>query len=733
MQDRLTAFKEQAYARGFAAHHSPKEKNWSHAFFDLYAGLPTPERQARSFAYALEHEPVHIHPLTRIPGQIFQACPGAGCPEFTGSSEHPGWAEFSAVPAAARRIAAEIPEGEYYFTQDGFPGHICWDFGRMLDLGVDGMLSLCGASRKQTDDPKSREFYACVEIALHGLLAWVGRHVDVLEGMTREETDPERGRELQEMADLCRRVPRQPAASFREAVQTFWFQHLAVMYENPFGGNGPGRLDYYLWPFLERDLEAGRTTLDEARELLTELLVKMHERIAPADGWVEALPVGGRHPDGRLAINPLSYMIVETIAALPQTHPSVYVRLPDDAPDDFVDLSVRYLLDSDNRAQVYGDDAVIAALQRSGKVAIEDARHWTAGGCMEVSPQGCNCDLLFSFAHNVSRTLELVLNGGCLLQTGERVIDHPQTLAEYASFEELYAAFAAELGRELGILARRLDICLEEYARYRPSYLLSSMTHDCLERGRAINDGGARYTNYGGSGVGIPNVGDSLYAIQRALFADRRATGAQLLDALRADFAGHELLHAYLRSLPKYGADDEAADAMTDRVLCTFADLLARHTTPHGGTVVPIILGFVWVVDFGKQVGATPDGRRAGRPLAHGLSPQSGSALKGITSAIRSATRLSLEKAGGGGAMMWDLDPSWAAPRVLKPLLRTFVDRGGHIFQGNVISAEKLRQAQQSPDDHRDLVVRVAGYSARFTSLSAATQEEIITRYKYSG
>jgi trans-4-hydroxy-L-proline dehydratase len=735
MQDRLNAFKEQAYVRGFEGHESPKEKNLSHAFFDLYADLSLPERQARSHAYALEREPIHIHPLTRIPGQIFQACPGAGCPEIGGSSEHAGWAEFLVSAAVERRATVEVPDGESYaryFTPGGHPGHICWDFGRMLDLGIDGMLDLCADNKKKTDDPKSIEFLNCVEIALNGMLTWISRHVDVLEEMTRDETDSERRRELQEMADLCRNVPRQPATGFREAVQTFWFQHMAVMFENPFGGNGPGRLDYYLWPFLERDLEAGRTTLEEARDLLTELLIKLHERIAPADGWVEALPVGGRKPDGSLAINPLSYMIIEVISDLPQTHPSVYVRLPDDAPDDFVDLTVRYLIDGDNRAQVYGDDAVIAALQQSGKVSIEDARHWTAGGCMEVSPQGCNCDLLFSFAHNVSRTFELVINGGCLMQTGERIIDHSQTLADYTSFEELYAAFTAEFGRELGILTRRLDISLEEYAQYRPSYLLSSMTHDCLERGRGINDGGARYTNYGGSGVGIPNVGDSLYAIKRAVFDDKRVSGAELLDALRADFVGHELLQAYLRSLPKFGAGDEAINAMTDRVFCDFADLLARHTTTHGGTVVPVILGFVWVVGFGEQVGATPDGRNSGSPLAHGLSPQSGSAVNGITGAIRSATDLTLEKAGGGGAMMWDLDHSWATPEVVKPLLKTFTDRGGHIFQGNVTSVEKLREARENPDDYRDLMVRVCGYSARFTTLSEATQEEIISRYKYS-
>ena len=733
MQTRMEAFKEQAYARGFAEHHSPKEKNWSDAFFHLYASLPLPERQARSFACALEREPIHIHPLTRIAGQIYQACPGAGCPERNGSSEHPDWADFSVTADALARLEESLPEGNFYshyFGHGGLPGHICWDFGRMLELGVSGMLELCAEKNAHSDDAKAREFYACVEIALRGLLAWVDRHVQALEQAAEEEEDPQRVQELEQMAAVCARVPRSPAITFRQAVQAFWFQHLAVMYENPFGGNGPGRLDYYLWPYLEGDLAAGRTNLDEARELVTELFVKLHERIAPHDGWVEAVPVGGRSPDGSSAINPLSYLMIEVITELRQTHPSVYVRLHDDAPDDFVDLTVRYLIEGGNRAQAYGDDAVIAALHAGG-VALEDARHWTAGGCMEVSPQGCNCDLLFSFAHNVARTFELVINGGCLLQTGERVIPHGRTLADYDSFEELYADFAAELENQLDILMKSLDIWLQAHARYRPSFLLSSMTHDCLERGRSINDGGARYTDYGGSGVGIPNVGDSLYALKRALFDERRFTGEQILDALRDDFTGHEQIQSYLRSLPRYGSDDEEVDAVTDRVLLTFADCLARHRTPHGGTVKPIILGFVWVVSFGQQVGATPDGRSAGRPLAHGLSPQSGAALEGITGAIRSATRLSLERIGGGGAMMWDLDPAWATPQVVKPLLQTFVQQGGHIFQGNVISVDELLEARKNPAEHRDLMVRVGGYSARFTSLSEATQEEIISRYRY--
>lgn len=733
MTERLQRYQQQSYARGMEPHHSPKEANWTKAFFELYADLPLTERQARSCAYALEQEPVYLYPLERLVGQTYQACPGAGSPELYGCAEDPRWQEYAAFPVAARRVRAELPENELYgrfFCDGAAPGHVGWDYGRLLRLGVDGLIAQCVEARERTADEKAKEFYAGVEIVLTGLLRWVERHVEALRAAAAVESEPGRRQELLEMAAICERVPRRPATTFREAVQSFLFQHLAVMFENPFGGNGPGRLDYYLWPYLKADLEAGRTTREEARDLITELFLKLHERIAPADGWVEALPVGGRNPDGSSAINPLSYLILEIITELKQSHPSVYVRLPDDAPEDFVDLAVRNLLESGNRGQIYGDDAVIAALHADG-VRLEDARHWTAGGCMEVAPQGCNGDLLFTFAHNVARTFELILNGGCLLQTGERAIAHDKTLADYTDFEELYADFEAELHRELNVLLRRLDIYLECFARYRPSFLLSSMTFDCLERGRAINDGGARYPDYGGSGVGIPNVGDSLYALKRAVFDERKFTGAELLTALRADFVGYERLRSYLLNLPKYGSDCEEVDALVDRVLRSFVAPLKAHRNPQGGHCRPIILGFVWVVQHGLQVGAMPDGRRSGRPLAHGLAPQSGAATKGLTAAIHSATRISLDEVGGGAAMMWDLDAGWATPQVVKPVLRTFIGRGGHIFQGNVISVEKLLEAQQNPDEHRDLLVRVGGYSARFGTLSQETQNEIIERYRY--
>ncbi|NCO36232.1 MAG: hypothetical protein GW893_20520 [Armatimonadetes bacterium] len=236
----------------------------------------------------------------------------------------------------------------------------------MLGRGARGMIERCRVMSQKTDDPQSVEYYACTEIVLNGLIVWVRRHAVALREAAEEEPDSTRREELQAMANLCDRVPENPATSFREAVQSFHFQHLAVMFENPYGGNGPGRLDYYLWPYLESELTSGKITREAAAEFIGELFIKLHERIGPADGWVEALPVGGRNPDGSSAINPLSHIILEVITELKQTHPSVYVRLHDDAPEDFVDRTVRYLLEGENRAQVYGDDATIAAVHQDG-------------------------------------------------------------------------------------------------------------------------------------------------------------------------------------------------------------------------------------------------------------------------------------------------------------------------------------------------------------------------------
>jgi trans-4-hydroxy-L-proline dehydratase len=224
-----------------------------------------------------------------------------------------------------------------------------------------------------------------------------------------------------------------------------------------------------------------------------------------------------------------------------------------------------------------------------------------------------------------------------------------------------------------------------------------------------------------------------MYAIKKAVFDDKKFTGQQILEALRANFQGHEAMRSYLRNLPKYGSGNEEATRMTDRVLRTFSDILHRYRTPFGGHARPVILGFVFSVSQGRQVGAMADGRLAATPLSQGMSPQSGAAVQGITAAINDATSLSLERVSGGASMMWDIDPVWAKPEFVGPVMRAFIKQGGHIFQGNVTSVEELIEAQKHPEDHPDLMVRVGGFSARFSSLDRSLQNEIISRYRYGG
>lgn len=719
MNSRLQSYLATAQRRGWEPHESPKEAHLTEAFFDLYADLPLAERQARSLVHALVREPVHYDPDETIAGMVFQACPGSGDLMLFGGSD-PRWADFSAHSMGARWVSERLPEHDLYgkhFSDGAAPGHIGWDWRLVLELGLGGLRDRYAAAEANACDDRAREFYRCAGIALEGAMEFARR---LAEGASEE------------LRPLCDKVPLYPAETFREAVQAFWTQYLAVMFENPYGGNGPGLVDRFFWPYLERDLAAGRITLDEARDLVTELLIKLDERIAPADGWVEAICVGGRTAEGGGAENPLSHLIIEQFMALNQTHPSVYVRLRDDAPEDFRELTSRYLLQGGNRAQVYSDDRVVEALLDAGH-SYEDACEWMAGGCMEVSSQGRNCDFNFTFVHNIAWTLEAVLHGGILPMTGQRVAPLTTTLADYPSFDALWEAFEGGLRRELDLLFRRLDIYFAAYAKYRPQFLVSSMVHDCLKRGRTMNDGGARYADFSGSGLAIPNVGDSLLAVREAVYERGLCSAEELLAALRADFSGYEGLRRRLLNLPKFGQDDPEADAMVNRVLQVYTSAANSHVTPHGGRVRPLVLGFVWVAQLGLQTGATPDGRKAGEPLAHGLAPQCSSATLGLSAAINSATRLDLRPVGGGASMMFDLDPAWATPEIVDATLRTFATGGGHIFQGNTEDLSDLEAALEHPERYRHLMVRVGGYSARFVNLSPELQAEIIQRRRYNG
>jgi formate C-acetyltransferase len=721
---RIARFCAASRARAEASRTGPRQARLSAAFFGRYARLPFWERYARSMGAALEEQPVYLFDDEHLVGMLYQSSPGDSPPDPDAAR----WAPYSAWEQMRLRQEREI---EPYLRVGGGPGHIGFHWEWILQRGIEGEMALLRERLAAAPDVRARRLCRGALILYRSILRWNQRHVQALREAAGLAQGAARAR-LEQLVAVCERVPRYPARSFHEAVQGFYMLLLAKVFENPYCADAGGQLDVLLWPWLERDLQRGAITLERARELIDELFVRNEERVHHADLCGETITCAGTHPDGSSSVNPLSYILVESIMALEQAHPYVYMRLARNSPPEWVALAARYALQGRNRAQIYNDEACLPAIIGGG-VAPADAAHYMAGGCMEISPQGTTCDLNFTCTHNVAKTLELVLNGGVDLLTGQRRIAYSRTLADYADFEALYAAFENELTREYAELVRALDIASECYARYRPCYLLSSLTEDCVARGRDIQDGGARYHDYGFSPLGITSAADALNAIRQAVYQQGAVSAQELLAALRANYVGHEALRARLASIPRFGVQDDAADTLCDRVLQTVCAACSAQRTRFGGRLKPMVFNFVWTPSASRELGARADGTPAGELIGHGLTPRSVAMTRGITAAMNST--LSLHTAGitGGATTMWDMDEQWITPELMQALLGRFVAGGGMIYQGNTTSVRELECAYEHPERYPNLIVRVGGFSARFTALSRDVQHEIIVRRRHAG
>lgn len=717
ISERIAKLEKECARRGTAGIRGHFQHDLHTAAKTMFQDLPQWEKVARSMAYAVENMEVYVSETDRIGGRVYYNEEAVADPDPTLDEKNGGLDAFYAAYPEGRELQ------ENQLIGGLAKGHITWFFHRILEKGVSGLIREVEGLLENPRDAQAAEFYQGVLLMLNALLAFNDKHVAVYRAMGMDE-----------LADRMEKVPRYPAENFREAVQSFYMQHIVVMSENPYGGNGPGWLDHYLWPYLKRDLEAGSITLAEAREVIDELFLRINERIFKNDIWVEAIVVGGTNPDGSSGVNPLTYMMVESIIDLDITHPSVYVRLPKDPPEDLVTLCARYMMAGRNRAQILYDPAVVGALVERG-TPFEDAVGYGCGGCMEVGVQGMTSDYLYIGWQNASKMLELMITGGVCLRTGKKIegFHATKSLVAYDDFESFYADFVAEARRLTHIYLREQDIGSEVAEKARPSYLLSSMIDDCLARGRNMHAGGAIYHDYGGGHLGMPDVADGLYAINKAVFEEKFCTADELIAALKADYKGYEALQAYLRALPKYGTNHEEVDALAARIMEDFSNMYLEYETRWGGRGKPIILTFVYSPQAAAKLGARPDGRNAGMGIAHGVTPQSGSMTDGITSAIHSCGKMPHRKFAGGASTMWDFDSAWATEEIIAAVIKTFIDKDCQIFQGNTTPLSELLDARVHPEEHKNLIVRVGGYSARFVTLSPELQEEIITRIRHAG
>lgn len=641
------------------------------------------------------------------------------------------------------------------FMEQRAPGHTVLD-GKIYTRGLAGFKRDIADAIAKLDfltDPdalRKRDALRSFAISCDAVILFAKRHADLARESAAAETRPERRTELSRIASVCKRVPEHAPRDFHEALQAYWFCHLAVITElNGWDSFSPGHLDQHLLPFYEQGLADGSLTRDSARELLECFFIKFNNHPAPPKVGVTAaesgtytdfanINLGGLLADGTDGSNELSHVLLDIVEDMHLLQPSTNLQLSRKSPDALLKHTLRVVAKGHGFPSIFNADTVVEEQLRQGKT-IEDARAGGCSGCVETGAFGKEAFVLTGY-FNLPKLLEITLHDGRDPRTGRQLGPHTGQAADFGTYEELFSAFRRQLGHFIDIKIRGSRVIEDIYARHMPAPFLSVLIDDCIANGRDYNAGGARYNNTYIQMVGLGTITDSLSAIAAACFpADGGAaiTPDQLVAALDADFSGSEPLRQRLvNRMPKYGNDDEAADArMLDVFNACFA-LVDGRPAHRGGCFRVMMLPTTCHVYFGGVTGATPDGRHARQPLSEGISPVQGADRLGPTAVIRSAAKMDHTKT-GGTLLNMKFAPSLVASAdgidKCAHLVRGYFRMDGHHIQFNVTNAGILRDAQAHPEQHRGLIVRVAGYSDYFCDLSTELQEEIIARTEHEG
>jgi formate C-acetyltransferase len=623
------------------------------------------------------------------------------------------------------------------FMEQRAPGHTVLDdkiYRRgLLDFKADIAGALSGIDLAQDGAAWEKiEQLRAMAIACDAVMLFATRHAELAERFAHSEPDPVRCRELLAIAETCRRVPAHAPRSFREALQAYWFCHLAVITElNGWDAFNPGHLDQHLAPFYERDIAAGTLAADTARELLECFFIKFNNHPAPPKVGVTAAESGtytdfaninlaGLCTNGTDGSNEITHLVLDIIDDMHLLQPSSNVQVSRQTPDDVLRHALRVVRKGYGFPSLFNADAVVEEQLRQGK-SVEDARAGGCSGCVEVGAFGKEAYILTGYL-NLPKILDLALRDG------------PE---KYRTFDELYAGFERTLRRVVDVKINGNELIAQMYATLMPAPFLSVLTDDCIRNARDYNAGGARYNNTYIQGVGIGTITDSLAAIEQVVFDEQRTGLPGLIAALDRDFSEDEALRArLLRKAPKYGNDDDCADAIMQRVFESFFRNVDGRRCARGGQYRIQMLPTTCHVYFGTKTGATADGRLAGQPLSEGISPVQGADRLGPTAVFRSAAKMDQIRT-GGTLLNMKFTPAVLAgddgiDRLLQ-LVRAYFGMKGHHVQFNVVDAATLRDAKARPDEHRGLIVRVAGYSDYFCDLSTTLQDEIISRTAHEG
>jgi formate C-acetyltransferase len=636
------------------------------------------------------------------------------------------------------------------FMEQRSPGHTVLDDKiyrkGFLDFKRDIQDSL--QSLDYLNDPEAyskQEQLKAMRICADALIRFAERHAEKARELAQQEADPQRKQELERIAEVCSHIPAYAPRDFWEALQYYWFVHLGVTTElNPWDAFNPGKLDQHLYPFYRQGLEEGRLTREQAEELLQCLWVKFNNQPAPPKVGVTAaesstytdfaqINTGGVKADGSDAVNEVTYLILDVIEEMRLLQPSSSIQVSKRSPDRFIQRATRIIRTGFGQPSVFNTDLVVQELVRVGK-SIADARNGGTSGCVETGAFGKeNYNLTGYF--NMPKVLEITLNNGVDPRTGRRIGLETGDPRQFKTFEELFAAYQRQLNYFVDIKIRGNNVVERLYASYMPAPFLSLLIDDCIAKGKDYHAGGARYDTSYIQGVGIGTMTDALTAIKYHVFDQKTLTMEGLLTALREDYAGHERLRQMLlNKTPRYGNDDDYADGVMVDIFEAYFNAIDGRPNTRGGRYCINLLPTTVHVYFGSLVGATSDGRMAGVPLSEGISPVQGADRCGPTAVVKSAAKMDHVRTGG------TLLNQKFTPQLLKDdddldklvhLIRTYFKLDGHHIQFNVVDAATLRAAQRNPEQYRDLIVRVAGYSDYFCDLGSTLQDEIIARTEH--
>ena len=659
-------------------------------------------------------------------------------------------------------------------------GHVVPEYSTLLARGLRGIRADAEDQRTRCRDAEASAFLDSACIAMQAVMDYAARLAQQCTREAEAAPDGERATELRQMGANLMQVPAGRAQTLWQALQAVWLLHM--VFHSTLNGNAMGRLDQYAWPFLQADLDAGRLSLPLAAELLDCFCLKFNERaqttadllpearearpaglrrtrhstssqltvaatgavtdrwfraggdrdrLDATNHWLQNIVVGGLTPDGTDGTNPLTLLLLDSYGRNRMTNPLLTVRVHAGSPDGLVNRVCEVLKEGGGMPAIFSDEAIIPALERIG-IPTPDARDYTNDGCWEVIIPG-RTDFRFQRL-SAMLCLEWALNRGrSRYDDRQEGVDTGDPRA-FSSYEAVWRAFQIQLDAMIRGLVTQVIETIDDRHTIAPVPLLSAMIEGPIASQRDLTAGGARYRTFGLLAESAAHTIDSLTAIKTVVFQERWATMAHLCDALDADFIGHEALRAKLLAAPKYGNDDEEADAVGRALIDAFTAIAAKYAKAHESRVrFPCGVGtFSWYIGIGEGLGASPDGRRAGEPVSSNFSPALGRDLAGIPGAILSYGKMHHSSLPAGGPLDLRIGKRLARGEAgtarMRALLRAFVDTGGAMMTLTVADTEELRAAQREPEKHKSLRVRMGGWCAYFTMLSHEQQEHHIRR-----